>query len=58
MAQFKLKPGTQSAVRYLDKPFPDIAAFDAVVRSLVLSNPLGCTSYWNCLLYTSDAADE
>ena len=46
MAQFKLKPGTQSAVRYLDKPFPDIAAFDAVVRSLVLSNPLGCTSYW------------
>ena len=46
MAQFKQRPGTQSAVRHLKEPFPDIAAFDAVVRSLVLLNPLGCTPYW------------
>jgi hypothetical protein len=28
-----------------EKPFPDVMAFDAVVRSLILNNPLGCTSY-------------
>jgi len=45
MRYFKPKPGTKSAVRILKQPLPDITAFDAVVRSLVLNNPLGCTSY-------------
>ena len=46
MRPFKPKPGTRSAVHIMKKPFPDIAAFTAVVRSLVHKNPLGCTSYW------------
>lgn len=45
MRYFKPRPGTKSAVRKLDTPFPDIASFDAVVRSLVMGNPLQCTSY-------------
>jgi len=45
MAHFNQRPGTKSAFRTLKKPIPDAAAFDAIVRSLVLDNPLGCTSY-------------
>jgi hypothetical protein len=45
MRQFKPKPGTKSAVRIVKTPFPDIASFDSVIRSLILTNPLGCTSY-------------
>jgi len=45
MRYFKPRPGTKSAVRFLTTPFPDITVFDAVVRSLVLNNTLGCTSY-------------
>ena len=44
MKFFKPKPGTRSAVHILKTPFPDIMAFEAIVRSLV-SNPIGCTSY-------------
>jgi hypothetical protein len=45
MAKFNPKPGTKSAVRHLTKPIPDVMAFDTIVRSLTLANPLGCTSY-------------
>lgn len=45
MRYFKPKPGTKSAVRILNTPFADIAAFTMVVRALVLNNPIGCTSY-------------
>jgi hypothetical protein len=45
MTQFRQRAGTKSAVRQLKKPIPDIIAFNAVVRSLVMKNPLGCTSY-------------
>jgi len=45
MRLFTPKPGTKSAVRILNTPFPDIGAFDAVIRTLILQNPLGCTSY-------------
>ena len=45
MAHFNQRPGTKSAFPTLKKPIPDAAAFDAIVRSLVLNNPLGCTSY-------------
>jgi hypothetical protein len=47
MTHFNQKPGTKSAYRLLKKPFPDVAAFDAVVRSLIMNNPLGCTSYFS-----------
>ena len=46
MAHFNQKPGTKSAFHPLKKPFPDLTAFTAVVRSLILNNPLGCTSYY------------
>lgn len=45
MKQFRQRAGTKSAVNRLKNPFPGITAFDAVVRSLVQKNPLGCTSY-------------
>jgi hypothetical protein len=45
MRLFTPKPGTKSVVRILKTPFPDIRAYDAVVRTLILQNPLGCTSY-------------
>lgn len=45
MAHFNQKPGTKSAFHHLKNPFPDVIAFDAVVRSLIVKNPLGCTSY-------------
>ena len=45
MAVFEERTGAKSAVRHLKRPFPDLAAFDAVVRSLIMKNPLGCTSY-------------
>jgi len=45
MRPFKPKPGTESAVHILKKPFLDIASFDTVIHNLILGNPLGCTSY-------------
>jgi hypothetical protein len=45
MRYFKPRPGTRSAVHILKTPLLDIMAFDAIVQSLVLANPLGCTSY-------------
>ena len=45
MGYFKQKPGTKSVVRRLKRPFPDIASFTSVVRSLILENPLECLSY-------------
>jgi hypothetical protein len=45
MAHFNQRPGTKSAFHTLKMPIPDVAAFDAIVRSLILNNPLGCTSY-------------
>lgn len=45
MTYFRVRPGTGSTVFRLKTPFYDIAAFDSAVRSLVLKNPLGCTSY-------------
>jgi hypothetical protein len=45
MAHFNQRPGTKSAFRNLKRPVADAAAFDAIVRSLILNNPLCCTSY-------------
>ena len=45
MAKFRQKKGTNSAVRTLKRPVPDISAFESIIQSLTLKNPLGCTSY-------------
>jgi hypothetical protein len=45
MTLFRQRAGTKSAVRRLKKPLPDIIALDAIVRSIIMKNPLGCTSY-------------
>ena len=45
MAKFRQKKGTNSAVRILKHPLPDITAFESVIQSLILKNPLGCVSY-------------
>jgi len=45
MAVFREKTGTKSAVLSPKTPFPDIGAFSAFVRDIVLKNPFGCTSY-------------
>ncbi|MDD1685574.1 hypothetical protein [Methanoregula sp.] len=46
MTHFRSRPGSKSASRRLKHPFPDSAAFSAVVQALRLKNPLGCTSYY------------
>jgi len=45
MARFVEKNTGMSAVHTLKQPFPDIVAFDSIVRSLILKNPLRCVSY-------------
>lgn len=45
MTRFIEKSGKKSAFWYLKHPLPDIEGFDAVVRDLILKNPLGCASY-------------
>ena len=46
MTHFRSRPGSKSATRILKHPFPDSAAFSAVVQALLTGNPLGCTSYY------------
>jgi len=45
MADFKPKPGTKSAYRTIKKPIADIGQFNDIIQALIMSNPLGCTSY-------------
>lgn len=45
MTQFRQKPGTKSAGRTVKMPVSDAESFNAIVQSLRLKNPLGCTSY-------------
>lgn len=45
MAHFIQNQKNTSVYRSLKNTFPDVMAFDAVIRSLILRNPLGCTSY-------------
>ncbi len=45
MADFKPRPGSKSAYRHLKSPITDITVFNGIVSSLILKNPLGCTSY-------------
>jgi hypothetical protein len=45
MAKFRQKKGTNSSVRTLKRPVPDISAFDTIIQSLILKNPFGCKAY-------------
>lgn len=45
MTHFNQRPGTKSATHRIWRPIPDIITFNTVIRSLILENPLGCTSY-------------
>lgn len=45
MPDFRPKPGTKSAFRFMKRPVADITTFDEIIRSIVLKNPLGCVSY-------------
>ena len=45
MAEFKPKQGPKSAYHNLKRPIATIEEFDRIVQSLLLKNPLGCTSY-------------
>lgn len=46
MTEFRVKPGSKRSYYRLKAPIPDIEAFNAIVRSLMFGNPLGCTSYY------------
>ncbi len=45
MGDFVQHTDVKSAVRALANPIEDIAAFDALVQSIVSTNPFGCVSY-------------
>lgn len=45
MPDFPPRPNTKKSSRRLKTPIADITAFSAIIRSLVYTNPLGCTSY-------------
>ena len=45
MRLFTPRPGTRSATHRLKTPVTDIGAFDALVHSVIMQNPLGCTAW-------------
>jgi hypothetical protein len=45
MAHFIPRPGCKSAYHRLKHPIADIGTFDRIIQTLILGNPLGCTSY-------------
>jgi hypothetical protein len=45
MGDFVQHTDVKSAVRTLANPIADIAAFDALVQSVITSNPFGCVAY-------------
>lgn len=45
MPDFRPRPNTKKSFRTLKTPVADIATFSAIIRSLLYTNPLGCTSY-------------
>jgi uncharacterized protein YegP (UPF0339 family) len=45
MPDFRPRLGTTKTGYRLKRPITDIAAFDAIVRSLAYDNPLGCIPY-------------
>ena len=47
MADFTQNTTVKSAVRNLASPITDVAAFNAMIQSVILNNPFGCVSYMN-----------
>jgi hypothetical protein len=45
MGDFVQHTNVKSAVRALASPIADIAAFDALVQSVITGNPFGCVAY-------------
>jgi len=45
MADFTQNTNIKTAIRNLAAPITDVAAFDAIVQSVILNNPFGCVSY-------------
>ena len=45
MADFTQNSNVKSAVRNLASPITDVAAFNAIIQSVILNNPFGCVSY-------------
>jgi hypothetical protein len=45
MADFVQKANIKSAVRTLADPIADVAAFDAIVQSVIATNPFACVEY-------------
>ena len=45
MADFTQNTNIKSAVRKLANPIEDVAAFNAIIQSVILNNPFGCVSY-------------
>jgi len=45
MAAFRQNTQKRSAVLNIPVPFPEVRAFTALVQSVILNNPFGCTSY-------------
>lgn len=45
MADFTQNTNVKTAIRNLAAPISDVAAFDAIIQSVILNNPFGCVSY-------------
>jgi hypothetical protein len=45
MADFVQSADVKSAVRKLEEPIADVAAFNTLVQSVITSNPFGCVAY-------------
>ncbi|NMB79729.1 MAG: hypothetical protein GYA23_11625 [Methanomicrobiales archaeon] len=45
MPELHSRPGTTTTTYVFIRPVADITAFNAIIRSLVHDNPLGCTRY-------------
>jgi len=45
MADFTQNTNVKSAVRRIAEPIADISAFNAIVQSVIQTNPFGCVSY-------------
>ena len=45
MSDFVQSSETKRAVRKLTNPIADVAAFNAIVQSVITQNPFGCVAY-------------
>jgi len=45
MAEFVQNHSVKCAIRVLSGPIPDIGVFNAIVQSVIVNNPFGCSAY-------------